>query len=427
MDIHILYEHIEREIYNAFLIKFELEKRGYTVKISRIQEPRLPFFNAPKLLVVPWFSVDSHVNDFKMGYLGRIHKILNLQYEQVVSQMWLEIGHHTPSGITKKGTHLCWGENRKQVLLNNGVPKENILVIGDIRQDFSKPEFKSFFKTKEQLSEEFNIPINHEWHLFISSFSFSKPNENSIKFINETIGMENSEKWHCLSQQSQKYVLTWIEQFVRENPNHEFIYRPHPSEVKETDYSDLKRLNDGYPNFHFIFKYSVQDWILASEYINTWISTSIIECYKLNKVCNILRPIKVDEYFDIPFYINATHISDYESFKNSNLSKNSMFPINQKEIKSYYNNIDDEGFVYKKICDYIEEIIHDDSYKKDFYNINPFFDNSNFIFKKIVNNRIFSILKNFVKNSSDNELEYVEKSDNEKIMSLKKIVEDNFD
>lgn len=28
MDIHIFYEHVEREIYNVFLLKFELEKKG---------------------------------------------------------------------------------------------------------------------------------------------------------------------------------------------------------------------------------------------------------------------------------------------------------------------------------------------------------------------------------------------------------------
>ena len=428
MDIHILYEHIEREIYNSYLLKFELEKRGYNVKISRAQEPRLPFFQAPKLILMPWLFNNINVDDLKIGYIKRFNKILNLQYEQVMSQMWLDVGYHVSKDKAKFANFLCWGNNRKQVLLENGIPNENIVVIGDIRQDFAKPIFKDFFKTRKQLSEEFDIPEDHEWNLFISSFSFATPTEEQKEYLDKTIGEENSKRWYEISVESQKGILSWIEDFVRENPTHEFIYRPHPSEIKETDYSYIEKLNDKYPNFHFVFKYSVQDWILSSDYINSWISTSIVECYSLKKVCNILRPIKIDEYFDIPFYINADHIMDYELFCEKNLSKdNNEFPIKSDEIKNYYDSINEDVFVYKKICDYIEEIIDDDSFNQDFYYHSPIIDNMQYIFRKIANNRIVPIFKNFIDNTKNNELKQVEEIDYEKINIIKRIVNDNFD
>ena len=428
MDIHILYEHEEREIYNAYLIKFELEKRGYDVKISRTTEPRLPFFNAPKLILTPWLFTDMNVDDLKIGYIKRIPKILNLQYEQVMSQMWLDVGYHVSSGKAMNANFLCWGYDRKQVLLDNNIPNENIVVIGDIRQDFTKPVFRKFFKTKKQLSEEFDIPEDHEWNLFISSFSFATPTGDSIKYLNNTIGESNSKKWHEISSRSQKMLLKWIEQFVRENPLNEFIYRPHPSELKETDYSYLQELKEKYDNFHFIFKYSVQDWILCSDYINSWISTSIVECYSLNKVCNILRPIKIDEYFDIPFYINAEQICDYDLFAERNLSKeNSKFPIKSEEILIYYENMDDDVFIYKKICDYIEELVNDDSIS-DFYRHGPIIDNLQYVFKKITNLRIFPIFRNLINNYSNHETESKKEDEMgaEKLNILKKIVNENF-
>lgn len=426
-DIHIYYEHIEREIYNAFLLKFELEKRGYNVSISRTTEPKLPSFQAPKVILMPWLFGDHNVDDLKIAYVKPFYKILNLQYEQVMSQMWLDVGYHISSGKATNANQLCWGEKRKQDLIDGGIPEENLVIIGDIRQDFSKPQFKDFFKTKKQLSEEFNIPYDHEWNLFISSFSFATPNEESKNYVDETIGKENSEKWHLISVKSQEKILEWIERFVSENPNQEFIYRPHPSEVKETDYSRLNELDDKYSNFHFIFKYSVQDWILSCEYINSWISTSIVECYSLNKVCNILRPVKVDEYFDIPFYINADHIKDYETFSKRNLSReDSKFPINHEEIKSYYDTIGSDEFIYKKICDYIEEMINNDSFKKDFYKHNSIIDNIGYVFRKIAGNRILPIFRNFIQNKKDNELEHFEEIDKEKIQTLEKIVDDNF-
>lgn len=427
MDIHIIYEHVEREIYNAFLLKFELEKRGYDVLISRTQEPRLPSFNAPKLIIVPWLFAEHNLVDLRVGYLKRFKKILNLQYEQVMSQMWLDVGYHVSHDKARNACQLCWGNKRKKILEKEGIPENKLVVIGDIRQDFSKPPFKDFFKTKKQLSDEFDIPYEHEWCLFISSFSFATPTETTRQYLNETIGIENSRKWNEISIESQKLILDWIEQFVSENPNQEFIYRPHPSEVKETDYSHLHELNEKYPNFHFIFKYSVQDWILSCDYINSWISTSIVECYVLKKVCNILRPVKVDEYFDIPFYINADHICDYESFKKRNLSKeNDKFPIAHSEMKEYYDDIGEEEFVYKKICDYIEILINDDSFNEDYYNHGPLIDNLKFFIGKLFDGRVFAIIRNVFDNKKNNEVTNVVTIDYEKINTLKKIVDDNF-
>lgn len=427
MDIHIFYEHVEREIYNVFLLKFELEKRGYDVAISRTLEPRLPFFNAPKLILMPWLFGDHNVDDLKICYFKRFDKVLNLQYEQVMSQMWLDTGYHDPTGKAKNCNHLCWGQKRKQWFLDYGIPEENLVIMGDIRQDFSKPAFKNFFKTKNQLSEEFNIPKHHDWHLFISSFSYANPTEVYRMYNEGIIGKENSDKWYSISINSQQKILEWIEKFVNENPEEEFIYRPHPSEIKSTDYSYLKELDEKYFNFHFIFQYSVQDWILNSDYVNTWISTAIVECYALNKVCNVLRPVKVDDYFDIPFYIGADHICDYETFKERNSSKNFEFPIEYGVIKSYYDTIGEEKFIYKEICDYIEYMIEKDSFKKDYYRHGPIIDNFIYVCKKITDGRIFAIFKNLLKNNIDNELENVEKFDNEKIDIIKKIVDENFD
>ncbi|WP_405316427.1 surface carbohydrate biosynthesis protein [Methanobrevibacter sp.] len=428
MDINIVYEHIEREIYNAFLIKFELEKRGYTVLLTRTEEPRLPSFNAPKLIIMPWLFGEHNLVDLRVRYLRRFKKILNLQYEQVMSQMWLDVGYHISKDKARNACQLCWGNKRKKILEDAGIPKNKLMVIGDIRQDYSKPAFKDFFKTKTQLSEEFDIPEEHEWCLFISSFSFATPSESSIEYLNETIGVENSKKWNEISIKSQKSILEWIEQFVSENPNQEFIYRPHPSELKDTNYSHLKKLDDKYSNFHFIFKYSVQDWILSCDYINSWISTSIIECYVLKNVCNILRPVKVDEYFDIPFYINADHICDYESFKERNLSKeNNKFPIAYNEMKEYYDDIGEDEYIYKKICDYIEVIINDDSFKEDYYNHGPIIDNLKFLIGKLFDGRLLAIARNVLHNKKNNEVENVVTMDYEKINKLKKIVDDNFD
>ena len=88
---------------------------------------------------------------------------------------------------------------------------------------------------------------------------------------------------------------------------------------------------------------------------------------------------------------------------------------------------DEDVFVYKKICDYIEEIIDDDSFNQDFYYHNPIIDNMQYILRKIANNRIVPIFKNFLDNTKNNELKQVEEIDYEKINIIKRIVDGNFD
>ena len=104
-----------------------------------------------------------------------------------------------------------------------------------------------------------------------------------------------------------------------------------------------------------------------------------------------------------------------------------LFPIEYDQIKSYYDTIGSDEFYYKQICDYIEFMIENDSFKKDYYYRGPIFDNLMYIFKKITNNRIIPIFKNLLDNNNNNELKNVVTFDHEKLNILKKIVDDNFD
>ena len=424
MDIHIVYEHIEREIYNSYLLKFELEKRGYDVKISPILEPKLPYLDAPKLLITPWFYNNENVEAIVFAYFKRLKKVLSLQYEQVISKNWIDIGTHCPSGICQNANFICWGDKIKRRYMYVGVPENNLKVIGDIKTDFSKPEFFSFFKTKKELADEFNIPENNDWHLFISSFSFITPNKDFINNLKKDMKDENKVyKWNEMSVSSKDAIMSWIEKFIKDNPSSEFIYRPHPSEYKNNDPQEFYELEKKYSNFHFIFKHPIQDWIVASDYINTWISTSIIDVYLLNKKCNILRPVELDPYFDVETFVDAHHITTYEEFEREN-SKNSQngFPISDEILSEYYN-FSQDTFVFKEICDYIEEIINDDSYNRDFYKYSPFIDNLLFIIKKIFNGRILSMFKNFFSRNESQKI-VVDAIDYDKVNKLKKIVDE---
>lgn len=367
MDIVIFYEFEERELTNACLLKCELEKRGYEVEIAKVYEPTIPFLEKPKLIITPFLYHNLDVETFTSYFFQPIEKILNLQYEQVISKKWLKSGFHCPKDMAKNANHICWSESIKKRLKNVGINDKNLFAVGDLKTDFGRPLFKDFFISKKKLSQEFGLDPKKEWILFISSFTLPNAPSYVIDDLSNKISGDGYE-FKKLMANSKKDIMEWIQLFLIEHTNKEFIYRPHPSETQFED-PKLIKLTKKYPNFHVISDYSVQEWIINSDFINTWISTSIIDAYFMNKHCNILRPLQISAESDIPFLIKSHHISSYSEFKRSNNEKNKIFPVPSKLIEKYYKFPNKP--VYKSICDYIDMIIKDSYFEQKFSSNEP--------------------------------------------------------
>ena len=362
MDIVIFYEFEERELTNACLLKCELEKRGYEVEIAKVYEPNIPFLEKPKLIITPFLYNNLDVKTFTSYFFQPIEKILNLQYEQVISKKWLKAGFHCPKDMAKNANHICWSESIKKRLKNTGINDKNLFVAGDLKTDFGRPLFKDFFISKKDLAQEFSIDHKKEWILFISSFTLPNAPNYVIDDLSKKISGDGFES-KKLMVKSKKKIMDWIQRFLIEHTKKEFIYRPHPNEAQFEDV-ELTKLTKKYPNFHVISDYSVQEWIINSDFINTWISTAIIDAYFMHKHCNILRPVQINNESDIPFLINSHHISSYSEFKRLNNEKNRTFPVPPKLIEKYYKF--PHAPVYESICDYIDIIIKDSYFEYEF-------------------------------------------------------------
>lgn len=420
MDVCIFYEHAQRELTNAFLLKFELERRGYEVDILKSRQARIPYFRKPKLVITPWLYNDHEsIEPVKVCFFRGFDKILNLQSEQVLSKMILNRGFHCPSGLAQNATHVCWSEKIKRRLMSVGVPEDNCLVVGDIKLDFTKYPFNTFFKSKKDLADEFDIPYNHQWNLFISSFAYANLENRDIEFYIDVMGKHNFEELHDVQLKSQKEIVSWIEKFVLEHKEIEFIYRPHPSEF---DNKYLKELDEKYSNFHYISIYSIQDWIINCDFINSWFSTSLIDVYMLEKNCNILRPYELNELFDVPYMINAFHIKDFVSFEKNNLVHNTKFPVSDEKLREFY--LLDDNFVYKKIVDHIEWMINSDECKSKFYKYPPILESIRLLLSRVFGKTLINFFKGLFSKSEES-IEEEEYFDEMRKNELKNFVWDN--
>ena len=286
--------------------------------------------------------------------------VINLQYEQVLSKNWEEIGYHNPKGDAKKAVTLCWGNNNYQRLLSNGVPKENLKITGAIHLDFLNDKFSSFYLSKNNIAKIFNLDTKKKWILYISSFTVASDNGivangllNSFKKNKDSI-----QNFIDVSKTSRKITLNWIQKLLREDESIYFLYRLHPNEIKDKTLSIMEEKY--YGRFICIQDYSVKQWIHVSDIVVTWFSTSIVESFYANKNCYILRPVKIPESMDSVVFIGANVISNYTNFKEivskreKDFSKK-HFPISQKLIAEYYSN-DNNNLAYIKVADVIEEI-----------------------------------------------------------------------
>lgn len=126
MDVCIFYEHAQRELNNAFLLKYEFEKRGYNVEILKTRASRIPYFKKPKLIITPWlYNGHESIEPVKICFFRGFDKLINLQYEQVISKALLMQGLHCPSGLAQNATHICWSDKIKRRLMSVGVPEDN--------------------------------------------------------------------------------------------------------------------------------------------------------------------------------------------------------------------------------------------------------------------------------------------------------------
>ncbi|MGL4912223.1 MAG: glycosyltransferase [Romboutsia sp.] len=370
MKCVIFYDSPQRELQNAYLIKAELNKRGHDVYIYDlfyILNIEQPINFTPDVILVPQLYNSDIVNIYKSKFIGNVPRIVNLQCEQVLSNLWEQKGYHNPKGIAKNAIHLCWGEDSRCRLISNGVMEENAVLVGSTSIDLDRERFESIYDSKIEVSKKFNLDYKKKWILFISSFSAASNYESNIKFFIETFGESLATELINVNRISREEILKWIEKYIIEN-DCEFIYRMHPAEQEVPILLDL---NEKYERFHLIYSDSVRSWIKVCDKVNTWFSTSIIDAYFMNKNCSILRPIELPPHFDSVVMNDANYITSYNDFCNYNnsLDLDCKFPISKELISKYYY-IDENKYAYEKICDLLEDIVKRNIVMKDDRGVN---------------------------------------------------------
>ena len=360
MKVIIFYHEIQRELQNAYLLKSELQRRGHEVYVYHydyIVKPKRVLYFTPDIVITHCLHDPKAVECVTRTFNSKITRIVNLQYEQVMSNMWDKATYQIPQGIEKNAMHLCWGEMCKNRFISNGISEDNVKVVGCLNVDMCSERFRNIYKNKEQMENDYNLDKSKEWILFLSSFTLAQVKKSQQRGMGIIVGKANATEFCEISTQSRKIILEWIEKYISHN-DCEFIYRPHPYEKRKlNNFDELDELESKSERFHVIKEDSVRSWINVCDKINTWISTSVIDTYFMNKSCSILRPVNIPEYLDHELMMNSNKITKYKEFYNYNKFDSNMECTLDKKIIDGYYSVDKNKYCYEKICDLLEDIV----------------------------------------------------------------------
>ena len=373
IDFLILYEHIVREYESIMLLKLELEKRGYTAEIRQLLDrKKLKYFTwkKPKVLIASAMYDNKTMNSFVYNNVGVCNKVVNLHWEQVLSEEQENSPFFNCGEAAAYAMHTCWGEQARDRIVKYGVPIENTAITGPIQMDFLRSQFDGYYKSKKELCSLFNLDADKQLVLYISSFSTAYMSDEEVQELNRLAGV-SFDRFKLTSQKTMNTTLEWVDRFLasEEGKKIEFVYRRHPSEWNSPI---LEKMAAKHDNFHLITDYSVKQWIKAADTIFSWMSTSIAEIYFADKSCFVLRPYDVEWEYDPVVYKDCKCIDNYQDFEKCFCDTQPCFPIDKQVMLSHYDFTETPSYI--RIADVCEKmLLEPEGDRKPFDHFKPSF------------------------------------------------------
>lgn len=363
LDFLFIYEHKVRELENLCLMKYELDRRGYRTHIIQIEDVEAlkavkPIYHAKVVVLMACYenaSLEWHTKDFV-----KFEKAIDLQWENIVYPMDEKDtkAYKNYSGIAKEVVRVSWGEmNRRRMLDVAKMDPKKVKLIGHVGMDFLRDELKGYYLSREEVLNQYQIPLDKKVYLFISPFFSDHLTEPHIAEMCKRFGEGWRDYYSIFMCESKKTILEWMCAVCKEQKDVVFIYRPHPGETSEI----ADKMQEELPNFRVISDKSVKQWILVSDKIYTGNSSTFVEAFFAKKMCYMLFPYPAPEDYELAMIKGADKITDFEAFRRSTIETDEKFPIDQKVINEVYS-VDWDKPSFVKFADMAEEVLADPYY-----------------------------------------------------------------
>lgn len=340
-DIVILFEHPQRDLENVIMLKYALEKIGYScdlVKYPFINETilQLKYRNKVKCVITHSLYNDNVIYNLVYWIFGKADYIINLQCEQIHTRKCEDDinSYAWPKDYARNAYHICWGEKIVDILTRSQINRDKLLLTGPIQMDVWREEFRDFFVTKDELIDKYSLNPSHQIILFISSFSHAHLSDIALRQLRSNLGDEELNKITYISNISQKEILKWFKRYLTNHRDITLIYRKHPAENINTEiFNELCTFD----NFRIISELPINDWIRNVDILLNWYSTAAVEAFFAKKSTIILRPVQMPYEEDIEIFNDVKFAESYEEFEYIMTNDKSKISLNPAVIEMYYD------------------------------------------------------------------------------------------
>lgn len=358
VDVLFLYETRVRELENICLLKYELERRGYSVAVlntwTELAKETHPKYEAK--VVVTHAMYHDGIYQFVQSIVGNVPKVVNMQCEQVgtLQDDEADDSRFVLQGVAAQCMNICWGKKSfDRLLTRSKINPDYLRLTGQIALDFCRPELKGYYMTRQELEESYDLPRNCELNLFISSFAYVNLPDN----IADQSDIQDKSLFIRCSQDSFRGVLKWFDSFLMERKDQAVIYRPHPAEANNPALNDLCEKYAS--RFFVISQHSVKQWVAISDRVYTWYSSAAAEVYTFGVPFGILRPVEMPRSMEMALFENARFITDYEGFLAS-VGGGNQTVIDPEVFQELYDV--QTTMSYIRVADAIEDVLKEDKY-----------------------------------------------------------------
>ncbi|MBS7339893.1 MAG: hypothetical protein KIH00_06575 [Lachnospiraceae bacterium] len=363
LDFLFLYEHKVRELENLCLIKYELDKRGYRTEIRYIEDAEnalavKPFIHTKVLLVMACYN--NQTLDWQTKNFVKFDKVIDMQWENIVypKDEDRKDAYKNYTEIGKDVVRVSWGkQNQKRMLDVVKMPPEKLKLTGHVGMDFLRQPLSRYYMSRQELFEKYDLPMDKKVVLFASPYYGDSLDEAYIRDMCMRFGDDWAD-YYTFMCESQRQVLTWMEEILKADDEICFIYRPHPGHPTKC----AQELAEKYSNFKIISGESVKQWIVTCDKVYTGNSSVVVEAFFAKKMCQLLFPLPVTEGFELKLISDSDKITDFEGFQASLYATDEKFPTPEESIEEIYL-IDWEEPSYIKFANMAEEVLSNDSYR----------------------------------------------------------------
>ncbi len=358
VDVLFLYETKVRELENICLLKYELERRNYSVAIlntwNELGQDSRPKYDAK--VVVTHAMYHDGIYQFVQNIVGNVPKVVNMQCEQVgtLRDDEADDSRFLLHGVAAQSMNICWGKKSYDRLLNRSkISADYLRLAGQITLDFCRPELRGYYQNRQELEKEYRLPSGCQLNLFISSFAYVNLPESVIAQSD----IQDKSKFIQCSRDSFNGILQWFDVFLTQRKDQAVVYRPHPAEMNNPV---LNTMCEKYPGrFFVISQHSVKQWVSISDRVYTWYSSAAAEAYMFGVPFGILRPVEIPYSMEMELFRNAQFITDYEGFLAS-VDGGNQTVIAPEVFCELYDV--QEQMSYIRVADAIEEVLKNDKY-----------------------------------------------------------------